>query len=291
MKRVPPPHPSPSRPAFRLPKNSCDTHVHVYGPGDRFPYDPDRPYDAPDAPAGQLENLHRRLGVDRVVIVQAKVHGLDNSAMLDAIARREGSARGVALVPGDVSDQELRCLHQAGVRGVRYNFMAHLGDAADPGEVRRIAERIAPLGWHVQLHVQAAHLEPLRPFLETLPVPYVIDHMGRPMVADGLQQPGLATLLDVLRDERAWLKISGPERISAALSSGEVAYGDAVPFVQRMLAAAPDRIVWGTDWPHPNVREVPDDGKLVDLLPRYTDDAGLLHKVLVDNPARLYRFA
>lgn len=289
MRTVPPPHSSPSKPTYALPRHACDTHVHIYGPTDRFPYDPDRPYDAPEAPAQALENLHLHLGVDRVVIVQATVHGTDNRAMLDAIARRPDSARGVALVADDATDNELQTLHAGGVRGLRYNFMPHLGHSADPRAVLAMARRVAPLGWHVQLHVQAEHLAELHPFLSTLPVPYVIDHMGRPMVRDGLEQPALTELLRVLEDEQAWLKISGPERISEILSQGPIPYGDVVPFVQSMLAVAEDRIVWGTDWPHPNVREVPDDGKLVDLLPRYAD-AGVLHKVLVDNPARLYGF-
>ncbi|AOB31260.1 2-pyrone-4,6-dicarboxylate hydrolase [Bordetella sp. H567] len=288
MKSVPPPHPHPSKPAYALPPGSCDAHVHVYGPVARFPYAADRAYDPPEAPIERLQALHHLLGVERAVIVQATVHGTDNRAMLDAIARAPDRYRGVALVARDVSAGELRQLHAQGVRGVRYNFMPHLGKSADPDEVRAVAERIAPLGWHVQVHVTAAHLPAIRGFLESLPVPFVIDHMGRPMVEDGLEQPALAALLDVLRHGRAWVKISGPERISARLSAQAQPYADAAPFVRRILDAAPDRTVWGTDWPHPNVREIPDDGKLVELLPRYTDDAAVLQRVLVENPARLY---
>ncbi|HTK02069.1 MAG TPA: amidohydrolase family protein [Bordetella sp.] len=291
MKSVPPPHPHPSKPVYALPPGSCDCHVHVYGPVARFPYAEERSYDPPEAPIEQLQALHRLLGVDRSVIVQATVHGTDNRAMLDAIARAPDRYRGVALVAPDVSTDELKRLHAQGVRGVRYNFMPHLGKSADPDEVRAVAGRIAPLGWHIQVHVTAAHLPRIRGFLESLPVPFVIDHMGRTMVEDGLDQQALADLLDVLRHERAWVKISGPERISAALSRQAQPYADAVPFVRRILESAPGRVVWGTDWPHPNVREIPDDGKLVDLLPLYTDDAAVLRKVLVDNPARLYWYA
>lgn len=291
MKSVPPPHPHPSKPSYALPPRSCDAHVHVYGPVARFPYAPDRAYDPPEAPIEKLQDLHRLLGVERAVIVQATVHGTDNRAMLHAIASAPGRYRGVALVPADVSVSALRDLHAQGVRGVRYNFMPHLGKSADTGEVRAVAERIAPLGWHVQVHVTAAHLPQIRGFLESLPVPFVIDHMGRPMVQEGLDQPALADLLDVLKHPRAWVKISGPERISARLSAQATPYADAVPFVRRILDAAPDRTVWGTDWPHPNVREVPDDGKLVDLLPLYADDPAALERVLVGNPDRLYWYA
>jgi predicted TIM-barrel fold metal-dependent hydrolase len=226
--------------------------------------------------------------VERTVLVQAIVHRTDNSAILDAIARAPKLRRGVALVKPDISVGELKALHAQGVRGVRYSFMPHLGQSANLDEVRTIAERIAPLGWHVQLHVPAAHLMELRGFLESLPVPFVIDHMGRTMVADGLDQQPVADLLEVLRHPRAWVKISGAERISATLSNHPPAYGDAVPFAQRILEVAADRVVWGTDWPHPNVREIPDDGKLVDLLPLYSDDPAMLARVLVDNPDRLY---
>jgi predicted TIM-barrel fold metal-dependent hydrolase len=288
MKVVPPPHPRPSKPAFTPPPGSCDCHVHVYGPVARFPYTPDRSYDPPEAPVERLRELHRLLGVDRSVLVQATVHGTDNRAMLDAISRAPDRYRGVALVPPGVTANELKALHEQGVRGVRYNFMPHLGKSADLDEVRAVAHRIATLGWHVQIHITAAHLPQVRAFLESLPVPFVIDHMGRTMVEDGLDQQPLADLLDVLRNRKAWLKISGPERISQALSRQAQPYADAAPFVRRMLEVARDRIVWGTDWPHPNVREIPDDGKLVDLLPLYSGDAGVLHDVLVANPDRLY---
>lgn len=288
MKTVPPPHSHPGKPAYTLPAGSCDAHVHVYGPVARFPYAADRAYDPPEAPIERLQALHRLLGVERAVIVQATVHGTDNRAMLDAISRAPDRYRGVALVAPDVSTDELRRLHAGGVRGVRYNFMPHLGKSADPAEVGAMAARIAPLGWHIQVHVTAAYLPAIRGFLESLPVPFVIDHMGRTMVEDGLDQPALASLLDVLGHERAWVKISGPERISARLSRQAQPYADAVPFVRRILDAAPGRVVWGTDWPHPNVREVPNDGTLVDLLPSYTDDATVLESILVANPLRLY---
>jgi predicted TIM-barrel fold metal-dependent hydrolase len=288
MKNVPPPIPNPSKPEFMLPRGACDTHCHVNGPASVFPYSNERRYTPPDAPAEQLEALHRMLGVERVVFVQATIHGYDNSAMLDAVARSPRQNRGVALLHAGVSAEELTRLHKAGVRGVRFNFVRHLGGPPDLAAVSQVAERIQQLGWHLVLHLDAEDLIQYRPFLDTLPIPFVIDHMGRTMVENGIDQAPLAMLLDMLKDERAWVKISGPERISASLSSGEFPYADTVPFARRLMAAAPERILWGTDWPHPNVREMPDDGKLVDLLPHYTDDESLLHKLLVDNPTRLY---
>jgi 2-pyrone-4,6-dicarboxylate lactonase len=288
VKHVPPPLLNPSRPTFQLPKGAWDTHVHVYGPAARFPFAAERTYTPDDATAEQLQALHRLLGVERVVFVQATVHGYDNSAMLDAIARNPQKHRGIALVPTDVSSAELSRLHAAGVRGVRFNFARHLGAAPDLDAVARLADRIAPLGWHLQFYMDASDLAVNQPFLERLPVPFVIDHFGRVMVDQGPDSPALRTLLSLVRNPHGWVKISGPERISATLSTGAIPYGDVVPTAQRLLEAAPDRILWGSDWPHPNVREMPDDGKLVDLLPHYTADGALLQRLLVDNPTRLY---
>lgn len=279
---------NPSRPSFRLPPGSWDTHVHVYGPAARFPFAPERTYTPEDAPAERLEALHRLLGVEHVVYVQATVHGFDNSAMLDAIARNPAKHRGVALVPHDVSRAELERLHAGGVRGVRFNFARHLGAAPDTDAVARLADRIAPLGWHLQFYMDSADLAVHQAFLQGLPVPFVIDHFGRVMVEQGPDAPAMQTLLELVSQPHGWVKISGPERISAALSTGPVPYADVVPTVRRLLAAAPARILWGTDWPHPNVREIPDDGKLVDLLAHYTDDPALLRRVLVENPRTLY---
>ena len=293
---VPPPHAHPRKPRLALPAGSCDSHVHVYGPAHRFAFAEDRPYTPDDAPVEQLQALHRWLGIDRAVYVQATVHGHDNRAVLDAVARDPARGRGVALVRTDIDDAALQALNRGGIRGVRFNFIRHLRDTPDPDAVLRLAERIAPLGWHVQLHFGAADLLAHQALLRRLQSPYAIDHMGRTMVADGLRHEACAVLLEVLADPRAWIKLSGPERISAVLArGGESPYADVVPFARQLLAAAPDRAVWGTDWPHPNVREMPDDGDLVDLLARYPvagdpADADLLQRLLVDNPARLYGF-
>lgn len=287
--QVPPPHPHPRRPAWRLPPGACDAHVHVYGPASRFPYAPARPYTPNDAPYEHLAALHHHLGIDRAVYVQATVHGYDNAAILDAIARDPVRGRGVALVRTDVTDGALHALHGAGVRGVRFNFVRHLNEVPDTGAVLRLSDRLARLGWHVQLHMGPQDLLAHEAFLRQLACPFVIDHMGRTPVAEGVDQPACQLLLSLLQDPRAWVKLSGPERLSALLSQGPLPYGDVVPFAKQLLAAAPTRTVWGTDWPHPNVREMPDDGDLVDILP-HCGDAAQLHRLLVENPASLYGF-
>jgi len=282
-------HPDPSRPQFSLPRGACDAHCHVFGPAWRFPYSDRRTYEPPDAPIERLQELHRLLGVERVVLVQASVHGFDNRAMIDAMSRNSNAYRGVAMVRPTVGDQELATMHGAGVRGVRYNFVRRLGGAPDLDAIRTIAKRIAPLGWHLVLHFDPQDLPVYREFLDQLPLPYVIDHMGRVLAEHGDEQEPFNALLDLLRDDRAWVKVSGAERTSHALSKAPgLPFSDAAPFARRLIQAAPGRVLWGTDWPHPSVREMPDDGKLVDLLPLFSNDPLALNKLLVDNPARLY---
>lgn len=289
-KHVPPPLDHPRPPRLKLPKGSIDSHVHVYGPAARFPFAPGRPYTPQDAPVERLWSLYELLGIERAVYVQATVHGFDNAAILDAIARDPRRGRGVALVRTDIAEAELDRLHAQGIRGVRFNFVKHLNDTPDTGAVLRLAERLAPRGWHVQLHFGAQDLIEQRGFLQRLASPFVIDHMGRTPVEGGLQQEACVALREILADERAWIKLSGPERLSKAMSKGaSFPYEDVVPFARQLLAAAPGRCVWGTDWPHPNVREMPDDGDLVDLLGHYGDDA-TLQRLLVTNPQRLYGF-
>ncbi|MCW5259216.1 2-pyrone-4,6-dicarboxylate hydrolase [Verminephrobacter eiseniae] len=290
LKTSPPPHPHPSRPAFRLPPSACDAHCHVFGPAALFPYSPKRSYEPTDAPAAQLRALHALLGIERAVLVQASVHGHDNSAMLDAIAQSPESYRGVAMVPASISDAGLQALHEGGVRAVRFNFVRRLGGAPDLEAIRSLARRVQALGWHLVLHFDPQDLPVYRPFLDALPLPYVIDHMGRVLAQNGLRQEPFDALLELLKDPRCWVKLSGAERTSQLLSSAAgLPFEDAVPFARQLIEAAPERVLWGTDWPHPSVREMPDDGKLVDLLPLFTGDCAALQRLLlVDNPARLY---
>ncbi|MBR0671321.1 amidohydrolase family protein [Neoroseomonas soli] len=273
------------RPSFVLPPGTCDTHVHIWGPFDRYPVAKGAPYTPPERNRDDLVALHARLGVERAVIVQTTVYKSDNRAMLDAIAASNGRWRGVALIDESFGDAEYRALHEGGVRGVRFGFVRHLGGVPDLALVRRTADRIAEMGWHLVLHLDAANIPEFEELLRSFRLPVVIDHMGRVPVQDGLDQAPFRILLDLLRAPNWWVKVSGSERISAAGPP----FRDAIPFAHRLIEVAPDRTLWGTDWPHPNVRWEPDEADLVDLLPDF-GDAAALQRVLVDNPARLYGF-
>jgi predicted TIM-barrel fold metal-dependent hydrolase len=274
------------KPAFLLPRGTCDTHVHIWGPFDRFPLAKGAPYTPPERTSDDLLALHGRLGVDRAVIVQTTVYKADNRAMLDGIARSNGRWRGVALIDESFDDAAFRALHEGGVRGVRFGFVRHLGGVPDLALVRRTAARIAPMGWHLVLHLDAGNIPEFIDFFGEFSLPVVVDHMGRVPVRDGLDQTPFRLLLELLKRPNWWVKVSGAERIS---ETGPP-FADAIPFAQRLITAAPDRVLWGTDWPHPNVRWEPDEADLVDLLPRFAD-AAALQRVLVDNPARLYGFS
>jgi 2-pyrone-4,6-dicarboxylate lactonase len=276
--------PTARRPRFRLPAASCDAHCHVFGPAGVFPYARDRSYTPADAPKEALATLHARLGIDRAVIVQASCHGTDNRAMLDCIASAPARLRGVAIVDDSASQQDLRALHDGGVRGVRFNFVRHLGGAPDMAMFQRVIARVAPLGWHVVLHIDAPDLAALAPMMRALPLPFVIDHMGRVPASDGIDQAPFHTLLGLARLDHCWLKVSGAERIA------EPPFAAAVPFARALLDVAPDRVLWGTDFPHPNLKHVVDEADLVDLLPEYGASLAAVTRLLVDNPARLYGF-
>ncbi|MBR0679172.1 amidohydrolase family protein [Roseomonas eburnea] len=274
------------RPTFLLPPGTCDTHVHIWGPFDRYPVAKGAPYTPPERNRDDLVALHARLGVQRAVIVQTTVYKSDNRAMLDAIATSNGAWRGVALVDETFGDAEYKVLHDGGVRGVRFGFVKHLGGVPDLALVRRTTDRIAEMGWHLVLHLDAANIPEFEELLRSFTLPVVIDHMGRVPVQDGLEQAPFRILLDLMRRPNFWVKVSGSERISAAGPP----FRDAIPFARKLIEAAPDRTLWGTDWPHPNVRWEPDEADLVDLLPEF-GDAVALRRLLVDNPARLYGFA
>ena len=280
-------HPSPAKPSFQVPPGAVDAHCHVFGPGDVFPYAPGRKYTPCDGSKDQLWALRDHLSFTRNVIVQATCHGADNRALLDAITPSDGRARGVATVKRDVSAEELQRLHDGGVRGVRFNFVKRLVDALPRDELVEIAARIAPLGWHIVIYFEAAELEELADFFLALPAPLVVDHMGTPDVAQGADSPQFDRFLGFLgaRDD-IWCKVTCPERLSL---EGPPAYSDVVPFGRRVVEAFPDRVLWGTDWPHPNMRtHTPDEGQLVDFIPKIAPTGELQRKLLVDNPMRLY---
>ncbi len=280
-------HPAPSKPEFVPPPGAVDAHCHVLGPGDQFPFAPERKYTPCDAPKEKLWALADHLGFSRNVIVQATCHGADNRALVDALLHSSGTARGVATVRLGVRDSELAELHAAGVRGVRFNFVKRLVDALPFNALREIAARVEKLGWHVVIYFEAVDLPELYDFFTSLPTTLVVDHMGRPDVSKPLDGPEFELFVKLLAENPGiWSKVSCPERLSL---SGPPGYDDVVPFARRIVETFPDRVLWGTDWPHPNMKShMPDDGVLVDFIPRIATTPELQQKLLVDNPMRLY---
>ena len=284
----------PSTPRFTLPPGSVDAHCHVFGPGADYPYAPERKYTPCDASREQLFALRDHLGFARNVIVQATCHGSDNRALVDACLGSGGRARGVASVKRSVSDEQLLALHEAGVRGVRFNFVKRLVDFTPRDELLEIAQRIAPLGWHVVVYFEAVDLPELWPFFSGLPTPVVVDHMGRPDVGQPVDGPEFERFVQFMHQHpQVWTKLSCPERLSLsgppALHGEQAAYRDVRPFARRLMQAFPDRVLWGTDWPHPNLKDhMPDDGLLVDVIPHIAVTAAQQQLLLVDNPMRLY---
>jgi predicted TIM-barrel fold metal-dependent hydrolase len=276
------------KPKYRPPSGACDAHCHIFGPGAQYPYSADRTYTPPDAPLARFKELQATLGLERAVLVNASCHGSDNTVIVDAIAQSGGKYRGVANSDDTFNEMDFERLHNAGFRGVRFNFVKHLGGMPDMGEFQRTLERIKPFGWHIDLHFDAGDLVEHDALLKSLPVPFIIDHMGRVPTKDGLgQEPFTRLLALALSNEKCWIKISGSVRIA---SEGPP-FGSAVPFAQMLIEAAPDRILWGTDWPHPNIaKHMPNDGDLIDLIPLMMPDPATQKKILVDNPHRLYQF-
>ena len=284
----------PSKPRFQLPSGAVDAHCHVFGPGAQFPYAPERKYTPCDASKEQLFALRDHLGFDRNVIVQATCHGSDNRALVDALRASSGQARGVATVSRDVTDAQLQEMHAAGVRGTRFNFVRRLADFTPREVLLEIATRIAPLGWHVVVYFEAQDLPELYGFFTALPTTVVVDHMGRPDVGKPVDGPEFGLFVKMMREHaNIWSKVSCPERLSLtgphALNGEQNAYRDVVPFAKLLVESFPDRVLWGTDWPHPNLKDhMPDDGLLVDFIPHIAATPELQRKLLVDNPNRLY---
>jgi len=275
----------PSRPRFVPPAGAVDAHCHVFGPMADFPFSAKAKYLPQDAGADMLFALRNRLGFARNVIVQASCHGTDNEATLHAIARSDGRARGVAVVDPGIGDAELQMLHEGGMRGVRFNFLKRLVDDAPKDKFLEVASRL-PKGWHVVVYFEADILEELRPFLDAIPVPLVIDHMGRPDVSQGPDGPDMRAFRRLL-DSRPDIhfKATCPDRLDPAGPP----WDDFAQSVAPLVADYPDRVLWGTDWPHPNMQDaIPDDGALVDMIPRIAPTPELQRKLLVDNPVALY---
>ena len=288
------PHPAPATPRFILPPGAVDAHCHVFGPAAVFPFAPERKYTPGDAGKEALFALRDQLGFARNVIVQATCHGADNRALVDACQAAGGRARGVATVRRDISDDDLTRLHDAGVRGVRFNFVKRLVDVTPADELLEIATRVARFGWHVVVYFEAQDLPDLRDLFAALPTIVVVDHMGRPDVSKPVDGPEFGLFLDFMRRHpNVWSKVSCPERLSVTgppALDGEVhPYRDVVPFARRIVQEFPERVLWGTDWPHPNLKDhMPDDGLLVDFIPHIAPTPELQRQLLVDNPMRLY---
>jgi 2-pyrone-4,6-dicarboxylate lactonase len=276
----------PRRPSFSPPPGSIDAHVHVFGPEAEFPFSPKAKYHPEDATPEMLFALRDHLGFSRNVIVQASCHGTNNAATLNGIAKSNGSARGVAVVDPDITTDELNRLHEGGIRGVRFNFLKRLVDDAPKDKFLEIARKIEPLGWPVVVYFEADILNELLPFLEAIPTIIVVDHLGRPDIAqgpDGADITAFKHLLDT--HPNIWTKVSGAERLSVQGPP----FDDFVGVIRPVVERYPDRVLWGTDWPHPNMEHrIPDDGQLVEVLPRIAPTPELQRKLLVDNPMRLY---
>lgn len=278
---------NPSKPTFILPKGAVDTHCHVFGPGDVFPYAPERKYTPCDASKEQLFHLRDFLGFDRNVIVQATCHGDDNRALVDALISSNGRARGIATVRPEVSEETLEQMHAAGVRGVRFNFVKRLVDPKPDEYYLSIVKRIQKYGWHVVIYFEAPELLERWNLFTNLPTDVVVDHMGRPDVTKPVDGPEFELFMRFMREnENVWTKVTCPERLSL---DGPPDYSDVVPFARKVIDHFPDRVLWGTDWPHPNIKaNMPDDGKLVDFIPVIAPTPELQRMLLVENPSRLY---
>lgn len=291
-KPIPGPDPKPRKPRLNAPPKSCDCHNHVFGPAARFPYVPDRQYTPPDAPLEMFVDLLDVLGIERAVIVQPSVYGTDNSCTEDAILRMNGRARGIAVVSPDIGAEELRRLDRNGFRGLRFNLI-HTGGSTSIDALETLAAKAEPLGWHVQIYLRGRLLPTIEQRLANLPVSLVIDHMGHMDDDQDLNQPGVKSLLRLLEAGRTWVKLC-PYRYD----HGGFPFAKAKVLAQLLAKARPDRLVWGTDWPHPDLPgpnpgvpgPMPNDGDLLDALGEWFEDSGLIERILVDNPEALYRF-
>jgi 2-pyrone-4,6-dicarboxylate lactonase len=279
-------HPHPAKPKLALPRGACDAHFHIFGPHARFPFAEKHSYTPADAPKEKLFALHKHLGIERGVVVQSAAHGFDNSAAADLIQARKNDYVGVALLSTDARESEIKKLHGQGFRGARFNYMKHLGEGAPIDQVMLLAKKLAAIDWHLQIHMDSSLIGEMAPALKKSPVPLVIDHMGRVDASLGLDQKPFRELIDLLKNSNIWVKVSGCERSSRQSSP----WKDAIPFARKLVEEFPDRTLWGTDWPHPNLKEIPDDGVMVDNIAQIAPSEKKRNALLVDNPARFYGF-
>ena len=287
-----PPDPNTRPPLASVPQGACDAHFHIFGPPDRFPFAETRRYTPPGGPYENYRKMADIVGLTRGVAVQPTAHGFDNSAILNAVARSEGAMRAVVRFNDRTSDAELERMHAAGARGARFSLMSDR-----PGSTEMIAQaipRMEKLGWSLVLHVEADHFVDNEGFIRTIPIPTVIDHLARSKSPAGLDQPAFRLLLDLLKEDRFWTKISSVNKLSErkdARPRSGLPFADVIPLGQAVIDRAPDRVIWGTDWPHGNIFEpgrTPNDGDLFDLIAKMAGDAATLKKILVDNPTRMF---
>lgn len=281
-------HQNPRKPRYQPPAGAVDAHCHIFGPEDQFPYAPERKYTPCTGSKDDLFALRDQLGFSRNVIVQASCHGKNNDALIDGLRTAGDLARGIAVVDDSITEDELSLMNSAGVRGVRFNFVRRLVDSKPRDYYERIIEKIAPLGWHIIVYIEADDFADQLPFLNSVPVTVVFDHMARPDVSKGPDHPDFTRFFDLMADEKFWSKVSCPERLTRQ-GGNHQNYADVIPFMKRLVDTYPDRVLWGTDWPHPNMKShMPDDGQLVELIPLIADTEAKQQALLVDNPMRLY---
>jgi 2-pyrone-4,6-dicarboxylate lactonase len=279
----------PTRPTLTLPAGACDSHVHIFGPESQFPFAPERRFTPLDAPKEKLFALHQFLGISRCVIVQSVIHGFDNRVVEDAIHAGKGNYLGVALVPVDVSEAELRRLAEAGFRAVRFHFMRHIGAGPRIHDIMALTRRLAHFGMHLQVHFESELIHELADDLSKCAVPVVIDHMGRVDAQKGPDHQDFQALMSLLRKPGIYVKVSGIDRIDSNASSEKYAAG--VRLAKLLVEHFPEQCVWGSDWPHPNHTHIPDDGVLLDALEQIAGSQNLLAQIMCRNPQKLYHFA
>ena len=290
-----PPDPNPRKPRWRLPPGACDTHFHIFGPPDVFPYSPRRRYEPPAAPFEHYMAMAKIVGLTRGVVVLPTAHGTDAATVVDAVSRSNGALLGVTNFDHATPDAALDRLNELGVRGARFSLMSDRAGATD--DISHAVKRLQRLGWSLDLHIEPDHFVAQEKFIRNIPVPVVIDHMARVRPSDGLNHPAFRLLLDLLKDDRFWVKLCCPDKLSddprAHMPDGSLPFRDVIPFAQACVAVAPDRCIWGSDWPHGNTFEpgrVPNEGDLLDLVAEFAPDEIQRRRIMVDNPARLYGF-
>ena len=290
-----PPDPNTRTPKAILPPQACDTHFHVFGPPEKFPFISTHEYTPPAAPLEHYRKMIAIIGIERAVVVQPSVHGLDNSATLDAIKNGNENFRGVARIDDNTAKDELQRLHEGGIRGVRFNLLDRPRGNIKLAVLDRCIENVTPLGWSVDLHIDMKNLIEQEKRIRNMPVPVVIDHIARVKPANGIEQPGFQLLLELMKLRHVWVKVSGADKICNTRVDAYfgLPFIEVIPYARAVIAAAPERVIWGSDWPHSNTFApgyTPNDGDLIDLLAEFAPDASTRKKILVDNPAALYGF-